>query len=145
MKHELKMQALLLAQAIIDPHAVKATAERHNPDEGYAPPSNAEVQASLAVSDLLDLALVGMDVRWQAPLTLCAAAQFASDKHGDDCAELFDYWRREKRWDEDHSPEQVKHSREYYEAHTLAARVLSAALHDAMMRYSADIKHAESL
>ena len=141
MKHELKMQALLLAQAIIDPHAVKATAERHNPDECYAPPSNAEAQASLAVGDLLDQALVGMDVRWQAPLTLCAAAQFAADKHGDDTAELFDYYRKNIHTDK----EQAKNTREYYEAHTLAARVLSAALHDAMMRYSADIKHAESL
>ena len=141
MKHELKMQALLLAQAIIDPHAVKATAERHNPDEGYAPPSNAEVQASLAVGDLLDQALVGMDVRWQAPLTLCAAAQFAADKHGDDTAELFDYYRKGIHPDK----EQAKTTRDFYEAHTLAARVLSAALHDAMMRYSADIKHAESL
>lgn len=145
MKHELKMQSLLLAQALINPHGIKAAAERHNPDDCYAPPANAGAQASEAVSDLLDLALVGFDVRWEAPLTLCAAAQFAVDKHGDDAAELFDYWRREKRWDEDHSPEQAKRSREYYEAHTLAARNLSAALHDAMVRYSAAIKHAESL
>lgn len=145
MKHELKMQALLLAQAIVNPHAVKETAERHNPDDCYAPPTNAEVQASLAVSDLLDQAMVGFDVRWQAPLTLAAAAQFAVDMHGDDTAETFDYWRRQKRWDEDHTQEQVEHSRAYYEAHTTAARNFSAALNEAMKHYAAAIKHAESL
>jgi hypothetical protein len=141
MKHELKMQALLLAQAIINPDAVKATADSANPDEGYAPPSNAEVQASLAVNDLLDLALCGMDIRWQAPLTLCAAAQFAADKHADDTAELFDFYRKGNHPDK----EQAKITRDYYEKHSLAARILSYAIHEAMKRYSADIKHAESL
>lgn len=144
MKHELKRQALLLAQALIRPDEVSSRYAATNPDECEMPPETAEQQASLAVNDLLDQALVGFDVRWKAPLTLCAAAQFAADKHGDDAAELFDYWRREKRWDEDHSPEQAKRSREYYEAHTLAVRNLSAALHDAMVRYSAAIDHAES-
>lgn len=141
MKHELKMQALLLAQALINPHGIKSAAERHNPDDCYAPPANAGAQASEAVSDLLELALVGMDVRWEAPLTLCAAAQFAADKHGDDTAELSDYYRKNIHPDK----EQADVTRAYYEAHTLAARNLSAALHDAMVRYSAAIKHAESL
>ena len=141
MKHELKKHALLLAQALIRPDEVSSRYAATSPDECEMPPENAEVQASLAVGDLLDQALVGMDVRWQAPLTLCAAAQFAADKHGDDTAELFDYYRKGIHPDK----EQAKTTRDFYEAHTLAARVLSAALHDAMMRYSADIKHAESL
>jgi hypothetical protein len=141
MKHELKMQALLLAQAIINPHAVKEAAARHNPDECYAPPANAEVQASLAVSDLLDQAMCGMDVRWEAPLTLCAAAQFAADKHGDDVSELADFYRKEIHPDK----EQASNTRAFYEAHAEAAERLSKALAVAMAQYSADIKHAESL
>lgn len=144
MKHELKMQALLLAQALINPHGIKAAAERHNPDDCYAPPANAEAQASLAVSDLLDQALVGMDVRWEAPATLAAAAQFAADKHGDDAGEQYEYWRKETP-SEDYSAEDIEHNREYFEAHSLAAQRLSNAIAEALKRYAADISHAESL
>jgi hypothetical protein len=141
MKHELKMQALLLAQAIINPDDVRSRYDATSKDECEMPPETAETQASLAVSDLLELGLCGMDVRWQAPLTLCAAAQFAADLHADNTAELFDFYRKGNHPDK----EQAKITRDFYEAHSLAAQVLSNAINEAMKRYSADIKHAESL
>lgn len=144
MHHELNLPSFLLTQALINPHAVKAAAERANPDDCEAPPSNAEVQASLAVGDLLALASCGMDVRWKAPLTLCAAAQHAADLHGDDTAEMSGFWSGEKP-SEDHKQSDINRNTEYFDAHATAAERFSAALHDAMMRYSADIKHAESL
>jgi hypothetical protein len=144
MKHELKKHALLLAQAIVYPDDVRSRYEATSKDECEMPPETAESQASLAVSDLLDQAMCGMDVRWEAPLTLCAAAQFAADKHGDDAGEQFDYWRKEKP-STDYSAEDIAHNEAYFEAHSAAAERLSKALADAMVRYSADIKHAESL
>jgi hypothetical protein len=144
MKHELKKHALLLAQALISPDDVRSRYAATSPDECEMPPENAEVQASLAVSDLLDQALVGMDVRWEAPATLAAAAQFAADKHGDDAGEQYEYWRKETP-SEDYSAEDIEHNREYFEAHSLAAQRLSNAIAEALKRYAADISHAESL
>jgi hypothetical protein len=144
MKFDTKKHALLLAQAIINPQAVKAAADRANPDDCEAPPCNAEMQASLAVGDLLHQGLCGMDVRWEAVSTLGAAAQHAADLHADDTADLFDYWRR-KNPCKDYSAEDIARNRVYFETHSHAAQVFSAAMHDALKRYSADIKRAESL
>ena len=144
MKHELKKHALLLAQALIRPDEVRSRYAATSPDECEMPPENAEVQASLAVSDLLDQALVGFDVRFEAPATLAAAAQFAADKHAEDAAEMSGFWSGEKP-SEDHKQSDINRNTEYFDAHAQAAERFSAAIAEALKRYAADIKHAEDI
>jgi hypothetical protein len=144
MSHQKNLHSFLLMQALVSPFTCNAESLR-NPDDCGESPSTAGAQASKAVSDLLDDVGAGIDVRWEAALSLAGAAIDTADYIAGDTGESADYWSREKPSTSDYSAEDIQRNEQYFSRHAEAAERFVELLTRACAAYRADIEQIEKL
>ncbi len=145
MSHQKNLHSFLLMQALVRPDDVSSRYAACSKDECEMPPENAAAQASKAVSDLLDDVGAGIDVRWEAALSLAGAAIDTADYIAGDTGESADYWSREKPSTSDYSAEDIHRNQQYFNRHAEAAERFVELLTRACAAYRADIEQIEKL
>jgi hypothetical protein len=144
MSHKKNLHSFLLMQALVHPDDVSSRYDACSKDECEMPPENAAAQASKAVSDLLEHAGAGIDVRWEAALSLAGAAIDTADYIADDTGESADFWRLEKPC-YDYSAKDIHRNEQYFSRHAEAAERFVQLLTRACAAYRADIQQIEKL